>query len=112
MKPKYEVAVGFGENLRRCRRRAGLSQEELSFRSSVHRTDISKIERGESLPRTDTLLKLAGGLGVPPHELLDGLAWEPPPEASVPWGSFRVASIPSSEGKGAREQEPSGAQPR
>jgi transcriptional regulator with XRE-family HTH domain len=92
MKPKYEVAIGFGENLRRCRRCAGLSQEELSFRSSVHRTDISEIERGESLPRTDTLLKLAGGLGVEPQELLDGLAWQPPPTARLPWGSFRVAS--------------------
>jgi transcriptional regulator with XRE-family HTH domain len=92
MKPRYEVAVGFGENLRRLRRRAGLSQEELNFRSSVHRTDISKIERGESLPRTDTLLKLAGGLGVEPQELLDGLAWEPPPVARLPWGSFQVAS--------------------
>jgi transcriptional regulator with XRE-family HTH domain len=93
MKPRYEVAVGFGENLRRLRRGAGLSQEELSFLSSVHRTDISKIERGESLPRTDTLLKLAGGLGVPAQELLDGLAWEPPPAAPLPWGSFRVAPI-------------------
>ncbi len=96
MKPRYEVAVGFGENLRRCRRRAGLSQEELSFRSSVHRTDISKIERGESLPRTDTLLKLAGGLGVEPQELLDGLAWEPPPVARLPWGSFRIGRRRSS----------------
>jgi transcriptional regulator with XRE-family HTH domain len=101
MKPLYEVAVGFGENLRRCRRGAGLSQEELSFRASVHRTDISKIERGESLPRTDTLLKLAGGLGVEPQELLDGLAWEPPPAAQLPWGSFRVES----NGGGARTQE-------
>ena len=83
MKPRYDVAVGIGENLRRCRRSAGLSQEELSFRSSVHRTDISKTERGESLPRTDTLLKLAGGLGVQPQELLDGLAWEPPPAARL-----------------------------
>jgi transcriptional regulator with XRE-family HTH domain len=92
MKPRYEVAVGLGENLRRLRSGAGLSQEELSFRSSVHRTDISKIERGDSLPRTDTLLKLAGGLGVEPRELLDGLVWEPPPAARLPWGSFRVAS--------------------
>ena len=100
MKPRYEVAVGLGENLRRLRRRAGLSQEELNFRSSVHRTDISKIERGESLPRADTLLKLAGGLGVEPQELLDGLAWEPPPAARLPWGSFRVASTDA-----ARSQE-------
>lgn len=103
MKPRYEIAVALGENLRRLRRRNGISQEELSFRSSVHRTDISKIERGESLPRTDTLLKLAGGLGVQPQELLDGLAWEPPPAARLPWGSFRVVSstLPRTPGNGA-----------
>jgi transcriptional regulator with XRE-family HTH domain len=93
MKPRYEVAIGLGENLRRCRRRAGISQEELGFRSSVHRTDVSKIERGESMPRTDTLLKLAGGLGVEAQELLDGLAWTPPPPSTVPWGSFRVTLL-------------------
>ena len=49
MKPRYEVAVGLGENLRRCRRRAGLSQEGLSFRSSVPRPAIGTIARGESL---------------------------------------------------------------
>ena len=90
MKPHYEVAIGLGKNLRRCRRRVGISQEELGFRSSVHRTEVSKIERGEIMPRADTLLKLAGGLGVPAQELLDGLAWTPPP-VTVPWGSFRVA---------------------
>jgi transcriptional regulator with XRE-family HTH domain len=91
MKPQFEVAVGFGENLRRCRRRAGVSQEELSYRCSVHRTAVGKIERGETLPRIDTLLKLAGGLGIEPQKLLDGLAWEPPPAAPLPWGSFRVS---------------------
>src|SRR5690349_1710733 len=97
MKPRYEVAIDFGENLLHYRRSAGLSQEELSFRSSVHRTDISKTERGESLPRADTLLKLAGGLVVEPQELLDGLAWEPPPVARLPCGSFRVVSTDRSQ---------------
>jgi transcriptional regulator with XRE-family HTH domain len=102
MKPRYEVAVGFGANLRRCRRRTGLSQEGLSFRASVHRVAVGKMERGETLPRTDTLLRLAGGLGVPPQELLEGLAWTPPPAPS--WGSFRVASpLSSDSGDGARD---------
>ena len=90
MKPRLEVAIGFGENLRRCRRRAGISQEELSFRSSVHRVQVGKMERGETLPRIDTLLRLAGGLGSQPHELLEGLTWAPP--AAPPLGSFRVTA--------------------
>lgn len=28
------------------------------------------------LPRIDTLIKLAGGLGISPCELLDGIVWE------------------------------------
>jgi hypothetical protein len=49
------------------------------------------MERGESLPRTDTLLRLAGGLGVPVQELVDGLVWTPP-EGVPSWGLFRVTS--------------------
>ncbi|HEX5762832.1 MAG TPA: helix-turn-helix transcriptional regulator [Solirubrobacterales bacterium] len=72
-----EVARRFGDNLVRCRKRAGLSQEELSFRAALHRTQIGLLERGGRLPRIDTLVKLAGALGVPPDCLLDGISWKP-----------------------------------
>lgn len=71
------VAGQFGRNLAYCRRRAKLSQEELSFRASLHRTEISLLERGCRIPRIDTLVKLAGAVGVSADELLDGLDWEP-----------------------------------
>lgn len=71
------VKVQFGKNLARCRRRAGLSQEELSVRASLHRTAVGQLERGERVARVDTLIKLAGSLGTPPGDLLDGLGWEP-----------------------------------
>jgi transcriptional regulator with XRE-family HTH domain len=71
------VAERFGENLMILRRRAGLSQEELGFRASLHRTEISTLERGERLARIDTLVKLAGALRVTPGELLAGIAWSP-----------------------------------
>jgi len=70
-------AKRLGQNVVAARKRAGLSQEDLFFRSEVHRTVISKVERGESIPRADTLAKLAGGLGVDPGELFAGLAWQP-----------------------------------
>ncbi len=72
-----DFATRFGENLARCRVRAGLSQEELGVRSSLHRTAVGQLERGERIARTDTLIKLAGSLGVPPAELLEGLEWTP-----------------------------------
>ena len=59
------------------RKRRGLSQEELGFRASLHRTEISQLERGIRLARVDTLVKLAGALSVPPGDLLKGTAWTP-----------------------------------
>lgn len=71
------VADQFGANLAYCRRRAKLSQEELAVKASLHRTAVGQIERGERVARVDTLVKLAGSLGVTPADLLDELDWEP-----------------------------------
>ena len=73
------VAIHFGENLRVCRRQAGMSQEDLGQRASLHRTEIGLLERGERVPRIDTLIKLASALTVPPGGLLVGIL--PPDEA-------------------------------
>ena len=35
------------------------------------------LERGIRLPRIDTLVKVAGSLGIPPGDLLKGLEWSP-----------------------------------
>jgi len=69
------VAARFGENLRRCRRRAGLSQEELGVRASLHRTEIGLLENGMRVARIDTLVQLAGAMAIPPSELLEGIHW-------------------------------------
>jgi transcriptional regulator with XRE-family HTH domain len=71
------IAVDFGRNLARCRKRAKLSQEELAVRASLHRTAVGQLERGERVARVDTLIKLAGSLGIPPGELLEGMGWTP-----------------------------------
>ena len=54
-----------------------LSQEELSVRASLHRTEISQIERGLRLCRIDTVIKLLGSLDVSADDLLAGIRWEP-----------------------------------
>jgi len=71
------VADQFGRNLAYCRRRAKLSQEELAVRASLHRTAVGQLERGERIARVDTVVKLAGSLGVSPCDLLDGMGWDP-----------------------------------
>lgn len=71
------IAERFGANLAAARKGANLSQEELSIRASLHRTEISQLERGLRTARIDTLMKLAGGLGVDPGVLLAGIDWTP-----------------------------------
>ncbi len=83
-----EVAVRFGRNLFRCRRRAAMSQEELGALASLHRTEIGMLEQGTRLARADTLMKLAGALSISPLELLDGIHWTP---ASSADGSFTIS---------------------
>jgi transcriptional regulator with XRE-family HTH domain len=74
----------FGRNLVEFRRRVGLSQQGTAERAGLHRTEISLIERGQRLPRLDTIVKLAGALEVEPCALLEGMAWklDPPKEGS------------------------------
>lgn len=67
----------FATNLRKARKRAGISQEELGFRCELHRTEISLLERAGREPRLATLTKLAGSLGTTPQELCEGLSWNP-----------------------------------
>jgi transcriptional regulator with XRE-family HTH domain len=72
-----EVALRFGENLRRTRRRLGLSQEELAVRASLHRTEIGMLENGQRVARIDTLIQLAGAMSIDPTELIAGMSWAP-----------------------------------
>ena len=83
-----EVAVRFGRNLWRCRRRASMSQEELGARAGLHRTEIGMLEHGTRLARVDTLMKLAGSLSVSPMELLEGIHWTP---GSTAEGGFAIS---------------------
>jgi len=80
--PPIEPAVRepFRANLRRLRVLSGLNQEQLAARTSLHRTAIGLMERGERLPRIDTLIRLAFALEVTPNDLLQGIEWAPPQE--------------------------------
>ena len=90
-----DFASRFGYNLARLRNRAELSQEELGMRAGLHRTAVGQLERGERVARSDTLVKLAGSLGVRPEELLAGLEWKP---ATMTQGELAI----SDDGAGER----------
>lgn len=55
------------------RNRKGFSQEQLAEESKLSLRTIQRIEKGESIPRGDTLTKLTKVLGVTPDDILD---WE------------------------------------
>lgn len=56
--------------IRRHRQAAGLSQEELADRASLHRTYISLVERVRRNLTVDALDRIATGLEIPASRLL------------------------------------------
>lgn len=102
------MKVRFGENLVRCRKRADVSQEELSFRASIHRTEVSLLERGQRMPRVDTALRLAGSLGVSLDDLVAGLEWRPGYEIVVQ-GSWEVVGQSNLASNGAADASANGS---
>jgi transcriptional regulator with XRE-family HTH domain len=71
------AAQRIGRNIRRRRRAIELTQEACAERAGIHRVSITGYEWGEREPKSVTLVKLAGALGVEPAVLLEGVRWEP-----------------------------------
>jgi transcriptional regulator with XRE-family HTH domain len=64
-----ETLKTFGSNLKRIRKRKGLSLRALSYECSIDFSDIGKIERGEVNVTLLTIVQLAKALQVPAEEL-------------------------------------------
>jgi transcriptional regulator with XRE-family HTH domain len=82
-----------GTNLRLIREGANLSQEGLMKLSDVHRTQISKYERGETEPQAEALAKLSRALRVSAEDLFAGIDWqEEPPRLVIESADPSIAS--------------------
>ena len=68
------------ENIKRIRKKQGLSQEELATRLNVVRQTVSKWETGLSVPDADLLISLSEALGTPVSVLLGETVEEPRPD--------------------------------
>lgn len=58
------------ENIKSIRKSKGLSQEELAIKPNVVRQTISKWEKGETIPNTETLKRLSKFFDVSINTLL------------------------------------------
>jgi transcriptional regulator with XRE-family HTH domain len=65
-----DIREVFARNLRRYRRAARLSQEELAHRSDIDRTYISSLERSVYAASIDVVDRLAAALEIQAAELL------------------------------------------
>lgn len=67
-----------GRDIRALRRQRGLTLDELSALSGVHRDDLGGYERGEITPRPETVRKIAAALDAPIAAIRDGVGWTEP----------------------------------
>ena len=65
-----DIREVFARNLRRHRRAARLSQEELAHRSDIDRTYVSSLERGVYAASIDVVDRLATALEIQAADLL------------------------------------------
>lgn len=62
-----------GDELRKAREAAGLSQETVAFDSGLDRSHLSDIERGVHMPTVETFLRICKAIGVKASELIEAL---------------------------------------
>jgi transcriptional regulator with XRE-family HTH domain len=62
--------MSLGDELRKARADAGLTQEELAYSAGLDRAYISQLENDHKSPTVDTLFRLCEALGVAPSRII------------------------------------------
>ena len=65
-----------GQVIRGYRKERHMSQKLLSGLAGLDRAHYSKIERGLCSPTIETLFRIAGALGLPPHTIVETIEQE------------------------------------
>ncbi len=71
--------MAFGENLRRLRQEAGLTQIGLAQKAGLSLRSVQNWEQGHRIPRVDTLVALTKALQVSVDRLLAKEDWRKSP---------------------------------
>lgn len=69
MQPE-QLAVVFGQNVRKRRKELRLTQEALAEKTKIPQPYISAVESGKRCPNLSTVAQIAEALGIPPSHLL------------------------------------------
>jgi transcriptional regulator with XRE-family HTH domain len=69
-KPDLKLAKRLGAAIRQARVNAGLSQDELAWRSGLHRAYMGFVEQGRYNVTVVKLRQIADGLRIKPSEIL------------------------------------------
>ncbi|MEO7496249.1 MAG: helix-turn-helix transcriptional regulator [Massilia sp.] len=69
--PSTRLVLSFGIGVRQLRESRGWSQEKLAEHSTLNRSYIGEIERGDVIASLATVAKLAAALGVAPSALVN-----------------------------------------
>lgn len=70
MKDK-EALLRLGERIKELRVQKGFTQLQLSTDIGIEKTNLSRIERGQTNPTYSTLLIISKGLGISVKDLVD-----------------------------------------
>jgi len=79
-----------GERLRAARQKVGMTQADVANLAGMNLANYGKIERGKGNPTLDSLVRLAGVMGIDPGALVGGLglANVPPIKSSYTVAEF------------------------
>lgn len=73
MSPVRKYRRILGENIRKHRKHAGLTQEKLGEKAELHPVYISTVERGVKTISMDALMRIAKALRIRMRDLVHGL---------------------------------------
>ena len=59
-----------GDELRKAREKAKMTQEELAFEAEIDRTYVSQLEHDKKSPTLDVLFRICDALGIKASELI------------------------------------------
>ena len=62
--------MALGEELRRAREAADMTQEQVAASAGIDRPHLSLLENNHKSPTVDTLVRICRALGVPASEIL------------------------------------------